>query len=147
VSGHGNISGQFVAERPRGTRNMGLSAAQADWPQACSANVVAATRSTSRNVPAPTGRLAFPILDHRAEPRFVCRGKLEITFESPDQRRLEAELTDISNHGFRIIYQGELLSSGTEFAFRHQFFQGRARLMWSHRSERYNEGGCLVIRD
>jgi hypothetical protein len=126
---------------------MRLFEAEPDWLQACFANVVAATRSTSRNVPAPTGRLAFPILDHRAEPRFVCRGQVEITLETPDQRRVEAELTDISNHGFRIIYHGELLSSGTEFSFRHQFFQGRARIMWSHRSERYNEGGCLVIRD
>jgi hypothetical protein len=108
---------------------------------------MATTRTQSRSVPAPTGRLAFPILDHRAEPRFFCRGQVEITLESPDHKRLAAELTDISNHGFRIIYSGELLSSGTEFSFRHQFFQGRARLMWSHRAEKYNEGGCLVIRD
>ena len=108
---------------------------------------VATTIATSRSVPAPTGRLAFPILDHRSEPRFVCRGRIEITLDSQDQRRLAAELLDISNHGFRIMYHGELLSSGTEFSFRHQFFQGRARLMWSHWTVRQNEGGCLVIRD
>lgn len=91
--------------------------------------------------------MAFPILDHRREPRFVCRGDVDIVVDGPAEQRLRAELADISNHGFRILYIGDLLSSGTEFTFRHQFFQGRARIMWSHRAEDHNEGGCLVLRD
>lgn len=96
----------------------------------------------TQSQPAP----AVPAPDHRAEPRFLCRGQIEIALESPDNRRLNAELADISRHGFRIVYHGELLSSGTVFTFRHLHLEGRARLMWGRHTTRFNEGGCLVMR-
>jgi hypothetical protein len=95
---------------------------------------------------APSGRLAFSIVDHRKEPRFVCRGDVRISVADPSAKDLKAELLDISNHGFRASYAGEMLSPGTEVAFHHRFFQGRARVMWSRHLPDHNESGCMVLR-
>lgn len=95
---------------------------------------------------APTGRLAFSIVDHRKEPRFVCRGDVRITATEPSLRQIDAELLDISNHGFRTSYSAEMLSPGTEVSFHHRFFQGKARVMWSRHLPDRNESGCMVLR-
>ncbi|MCW5979244.1 MAG: PilZ domain-containing protein [Bryobacteraceae bacterium] len=97
-------------------------------------------------LPAPAGQLAFSIVDHRKEPRFVCQGDVRITAFEPGSRHFGGELLDISNHGFRVSYNAEMLPSGAEVSFAHRFFRGRARVMWSRHLPDHNESGCMVLR-
>ncbi len=96
---------------------------------------------------APVGEFGWPIVDHRREPRSVCQGEVHLTLDEPRPFQIDGELADISNHGFRAVYVGELLPRNTEVSFRHRFFRGRARVMWSRQLPDSSEIGCMVLRD
>jgi len=96
---------------------------------------------------APMGKMGWPILDHRREPRSVCEGEVHLTLDKPRRLEIDGELADISNQGFRALYVGELLSRDMEVSFKHRFFWGRARVMWSRQLPDHSEIGCMVLRD
>src|SRR6266487_4172993 len=73
---------------------------------------------------------ACPI-DNRRESRTVCQGAVHLLREDDSRAEIQAEVVDVSNSGFRASYRDRSLSVGTEVLFRHKFFQGRARVMWS----------------
>jgi PilZ domain-containing protein len=99
------------------------------------------------SIATPAGSLAWSILDHRREQRFVCQGAVKIIRDGPLSEGISGEMLDISNNGFRAAYSGEPMPKGTEFAFRHFFFKGRAQVMWSRELPDGNESGCMVLRD
>lgn len=84
--------------------------------------------------------------DLRAEPRFVCRG--EVRIELPGgTAKLIGELLDVSAHGFRVSFDHEALETGTEVRYNHQFFHGRAKVVWTLQAGDRYEAGCMVLRD
>ena len=108
--------------------------------------VMVDTKTRKEQQVKPPGGMEWHIVDHRREPRFVCRGDVRITVESP-RREVDGDLVDISNHGFRTSYLGEALKCGTEIYFSHRFFRGRAKVMWSREEDDHNESGFMVVRD
>jgi hypothetical protein len=89
---------------------------------------------------------AQAILDKRTEPRFVCRGQVRLSFRSGGAG-LKGELIDMSANGFRVAFTHPAPATGTEVEFNHQFFHGRARVVWSLEAEDRFEAGCMVLRD
>ncbi len=87
------------------------------------------------------------LVDARREPRFVLLGDVSITVSRPLTRVVKAELCDVSNHGFRASYSGELISTGSEVTFTHQLFQGKARVVWSRHLPEGNQSGFYILRD
>ena len=85
-------------------------------------------------------------LDKRTEPRFVCRGKVRLNLRSGGAE-LKGELVDMSANGFRVSFTHPAPATGTEVEFNHQFFHGRARIMWTLEAEDRFEAGCMVLRD
>jgi|HubBroStandDraft_6_1064221.scaffolds.fasta_scaffold370612_3 hypothetical protein len=85
-------------------------------------------------------------LDKRTEPRFVCRGKVLLNLRSGGAE-LKGELIDMSANGFRVAFTHPAPATGTEVEFNHQFFHGRARIMWTLEEEHRFEAGCVVLRD
>ncbi len=77
--------------------------------------------------------------------RLPPSGEIEIVVCGPEPHQFRAKVEDVRNHGFRIVYAGATLSSGTEFLFQSGSLRGRARVMWSRRSGEDNEGGCVVL--
>jgi hypothetical protein len=104
---------------------------------------------------AQLGTLGFPlvaprvvptILDYRLEPRFVCKGKVRLDLKG-GAVGLKGELIDVSAHGFRVSFAHPAPATGTEMEFSHQFFEGRAQVMWTLQAEGHFEAGCKVLRD
>jgi hypothetical protein len=99
--------------------------------------------------------LGFPVLepiltqaalDLRAESRFVCRGIVRLELPA-GTAKLRGELLDVSAHGFRVSLDQPGLVNGTEVRFSHQFFHGRAKVVWTLQSNERYEAGCMVLRD
>lgn len=86
-------------------------------------------------------------IEHRREPRFLCRGEIWLALRFPEPIQLKANLVDISNNGFRAAYEGCLLPANTEIHFRHHLFLGRARVVWSQQFAGRSQSGFMVIRD
>lgn len=106
-------------------------------------------------VGAQIGTLGYPllnpiggqvVLDHRAESRFVCTGRVSLDLQG-GVATLRGELLDVSANGFRVSFSDFVPATGTELEFSHQFFQGRARVMWTLQDENHFEAGCMVLRD
>ncbi|MDX1980945.1 MAG: hypothetical protein SFV51_11795 [Bryobacteraceae bacterium] len=94
----------------------------------------------------PVPAQGFPV-ESRREQRYILLGQVAIDVNRPVPHTIEGELCDVSNHGFRASYKGNLLSSGTEVAFRHHLFRGRARVVWSRHLPDHNESGFYILRD
>jgi hypothetical protein len=86
------------------------------------------------------------IPDRRTEPRVPCQGKIRLTQQN-GAAVFRGQLIDISANGFRVSFANEAPAAGSEVAFKHAFFRGRARLMWILRKENHYEAGCRVLRD
>ena len=97
------------------------------------------------SVPLLERRISQRPEDQRAASRFVCRGHVQI--DMPGDRGFQGDLLDVSAHGFRVKLAGPCPAIGTEMRFSHQFFQGRARVMWANQIDRHCEAGCMIIRD
>ena len=98
---------------------------------------------------------SFPVLepvvskaasDLRTEARFVCRGHVRLELLG-GTARVKGELLDVSAHGFRVACDHAGLEVGTDVRFSHQFFHGRARVMWTLQTDERFEAGCMVLRD
>lgn len=87
------------------------------------------------------------VVEARREPRYVLLGNVSIKLSRPVERTVTAQLCDVSNHGFRASYVGELLSTGSEVLFDHQLFRGRARVVWSRHVPEGNQSGFYILRD
>jgi hypothetical protein len=85
--------------------------------------------------------------DNRREGRTVCQGEIYLSRADDSGGELLAEVLDVSSSGFRASYREPLLPIGTEVLFRHKFFQGRARVMWSSPVLNATHSGFLVVRD
>ena len=83
--------------------------------------------------------------DRRKGKRLPPCEDIEIVVCDQVRRQLRAAVKDIRNHGFRIVYEGATLASGTEFQFENGSSQGRARLIWSRCADGRNEGSCVVL--
>ena len=84
--------------------------------------------------------------DLRTEARFVCRGNVRLALMG-GTAGLKGELLDVSAHGFRVSFDHPGLEVGTDVRFSHQFFHGRARVMWTLQTDERFEAGCMVLRD
>jgi hypothetical protein len=91
-------------------------------------------------------RVVPTILDYRLEPRFVCRGVVRMDLKG-GAAGITGELIDVSANGFRVSLTCPGPETGTEMEFSHQFFAGRARVMWTLQAEGRFEAGCVVLRD
>jgi len=86
-------------------------------------------------------------IDSRREGRSVCQGEVYLFQKDDVGGAILAEVIDVSSSGFRASYREPSLSIGTEVLFRHKFFQGRARVMWSSSVLNSTHSGFLVVRD
>jgi hypothetical protein len=86
-------------------------------------------------------------IDNRREVRTVCQGAVYLSQEADSGAAIQAEVIDVSSSGFRASYLERSLAVGTEVLFRHKFFQGRARVMWSSPVLHSTHSGFLVLRD
>ena len=91
-------------------------------------------------------RGARPV-DNRRETRTVCQGAVHLSREDDAEAAIMAEVVDVSSCGFRASYRERSLLVGTEVLFRHRFFQGRARVMWSSPVLNCTHSGFHVVRD
>ncbi len=89
----------------------------------------------------------WSVVDARREPRYVLLGDVFITVSRPVTRTIKGQLCDVSNHGFRASYVGDLLISGSEVTFDHQVFRGKARVVWSRHLPEGNQSGFYILRD
>ena len=71
---------------------------------------------------------------------------MRLSFRS-DGAGLMGELIDMSANGFRVAFGYPAPATGTEVEFSHQFFHGRARVMWTLENGDQFEAGCMVLRD
>lgn len=84
------------------------------------------------------------VVESRREPRIICEG--EVDLYADDGQRLRAQLLDVSNNGFRAKYTSPDLAPGREFRFRHRFFVGNARVMWTRPVAGCTQSGFQVVR-
>src|ERR1019366_4931974 len=93
------------------------------------------------------GTLGFPlleprvgqtVLDQRMKPQFACRGQARLDLQG-GAVELKGDLIDVSTHGFRVSFAHPAPATGTEMEFSHQFFRGRARVMWTRQAEGHME--------
>jgi hypothetical protein len=104
-------------------------------------NMSAATQYSLERVPG-----ARP-MDNRREARTVCQGAVHLSRAGDAEAAILAEVVDVSSSGFRASYRERSLLVGTEVLFRHKFFQGRARVMWSNPVLNFTHSGFHVLRD
>ena len=88
---------------------------------------------------------AYRLVEGRREERTVCQGQVHLA--SQDGAEILGEFLDVSAGGFRASYREQKLAAGTEVRFRHRFFQGRARVIWSNSMPDRTHSGFLVLRD
>jgi hypothetical protein len=84
-------------------------------------------------------------VEGRSEPRVICDGDVHLYRVDGDQQLL-ARLLDVSNNGFRAMHSTPDLPPGREFQFRHRFFVGRARVVWTRAIAGHTESGFQVVR-
>ena len=84
--------------------------------------------------------------DQRREQRSVCAGPVRIELRG-GPAPFEGELLDISANGFRMSFTYPAPETGTEVEFSHEFFRGRARIIWTLQQGSHFEAGCMVLRD
>jgi hypothetical protein len=93
-----------------------------------------------------TGPVA-QFVDCRKEARTVCQGEVQLVAEGEPPVLILGEVLDVSSSGFRAAYREPSLSAGSEVRFRHKFFQGRARVMWSNPMINGTHSGFQVVRE
>ena len=77
----------------------------------------------------------------------MCQGEIFLWPQDAPESAILGEVIDISSGGFRACYPGQSLPAGTEVVFRHRFFQGRARVIWSNPILHSTHSGFVVLRD
>ena len=82
----------------------------------------------------------------RRENRTFCEGEVRLFLDSP-AIEIAGELVDVSSSGFRASYSEQSLATGTEVRFRHKFFHGRARVVWSNTVLSSTHSGFMIVRD
>lgn len=87
------------------------------------------------------------IPDRRAEERSPHSGAVEISFDDPNPVNVQAELTEISDRGFRATHGSRALAPGLEVRYRRVGSSGRARVIWMHVLEGRCVSGFLVLPD
>ena len=113
-----------------------------DGPPDASSDLTMSPARQLSLVTAPVGRF----VDSRREVRKVCQGEVHLITDQADEFIL-GEVLDVSSSGFRASYREPSLTAGTEVRFRHKFFQGRARVVWSNPMMNITQSGFLVVRD
>jgi hypothetical protein len=104
------------------------------------------TMTTAPQLTLATGLVAR-FAESRRETRTVCQGEVHLVAEDEFGTVILGEVLDVSSSGFRASYREPSLSAGTEVRFRHKFFQGRARVMWSNPILNHTHSGFQVVRD
>jgi hypothetical protein len=99
----------------------------------------------TRDFPLAAPLVEPAILDYRLEPRFTIRGQVRMNLQGA--AGFKGQLMDVSEHGFRVSFVHPAPATGTEMGFSHQFFEGRARVMWTLQTKDHFEAGCMVLRD
>jgi hypothetical protein len=83
--------------------------------------------------------------EHRSEPRTICEGDVRL-YADGLSGELMARLLDVSNNGFRAMHSSPDVTPGREFDFRHRFFVGRARVVWTRPYAGSTQSGFQVLR-
>jgi len=76
------------------------------------------------------------------ETRLAISGNVKLI--SKDGQQVEAELLDISIHGFRVRHAHPPLASGREFRVIYPWGEVIARVVWSRAVTKWNESGFLL---
>jgi len=91
--------------------------------------------------------LQWSLVEFRNQPRSYYEGKVRLFPEGGPLTGIAGEVGDVSNHGFRGLLLEAWLAPGREVRFRHRFFQGKARVMWSRSESGAVETGFHILPD
>jgi hypothetical protein len=86
-----------------------------------------------------------PTMEGRREVRSVCQGDVRLYADQPEVA-LVAQMLDVSNNGFRAQHRYRELTPGREVRFEHQFFVGKARVVWTQEIAGKVQSGFQVLR-
>lgn len=92
-----------------------------------------------------TRPLKLVFSDRRRETRQPRDGRVTLAFDDPLPQRLEAELIDVSQGGFRCRHQCTGLRTGQAVRFSHPQAEGEARVMWIRIVNGGIESGFFVV--
>jgi hypothetical protein len=81
--------------------------------------------------------------DQRKEPRRTARGKVSVQTE---RSKIEGQLVDVSDSGFRMAHADASLEPGQVLKFTHREAQGRARVIWNRIMSGRVETGFLIVQ-
>ncbi len=79
----------------------------------------------------PSTRSRTSSLDRRRATRTPISGPVEISFATPGDPPVQAEMVESSATGFRIAHHARGLVPGAEVSFHHAAASGRARVVWT----------------
>ncbi len=85
--------------------------------------------------------------DRRRYPRVDTSGTVRLSWWAPLATRLEGELKDLSDGGFRAAHGSSKLEAGQEVWFEHEYGEGRARVIWTRVSPGSVESGFMYLPD
>jgi len=87
------------------------------------------------------------IPDRRQSVRKPTTGGIEISFANPVETTVQAELTEMSDSGFRITHESNELIPGLEIEVRLRLgsVARRARVIWTHVLNGRSVSGCLLL--
>lgn len=83
--------------------------------------------------------------ERRRHPRVPASGPIQLHGEDPLPFRVDGELVDVSEGGFRLAHRHATLHPGQEVRFEHPGGQGWARVMWTCVSPGRVESGCMIL--
>jgi hypothetical protein len=84
-------------------------------------------------------------LEKRREQRSKASGSVFVSFRDSRDHKIEGQLIDVSQSGFRMAHAETSLPTGQIVEFSHSRTSGQARVMWNRIAEGTVETGFLVI--
>lgn len=89
--------------------------------------------------------MTAPRTDQRREIRHAATGVVRVRCSSPEAKKIEGRLIDISASGFRMAHRDVSLQAGQVVEFSHHTAAGTARVMWNRIFEENVESGFFVL--
>lgn len=81
--------------------------------------------------------------DKRSEPRYPASGKVVVEAEG---LRIEGDLVDVSDSGFRMEHTSQALGSGERVRFSHPQASGVARVVWNRIMDGCTQTGFYIFK-
>jgi hypothetical protein len=85
-------------------------------------------------------------LERRTEERSPQSGAIRILFDDPHPIAVEAELTEVSDHGFRATHDSRGLAPGLVVEYTRGATAGVARVIWTHVQDSRCVSGFLILQ-